>query len=335
MEITIRGISKSFGDTQALHPLDLSVRSGEFLTLLGPSGCGKTTLLRLIAGLEEPDKGEIYFGDKTVFSSGARKRMPVQKRNLGMVFQDFALWPHMTVFENVAFGLRARRQTEHLKERVDEAIRFVRLTGMEGRYPHELSGGQQQRVAFARAIAGRPEIILFDEPLSALDALLREEMREELVRLVRELGVTAVYVTHDQTEAMSMSDRIAVMRQGKVLQLGTSEDIYHRPLNEDVARFVGKSNWLAGEGKMFRPEHLAWTSTPGCRSWQAVVRQISYTGERYELELELEDGTRWTGYRMVRASIGEQTTVFVPEQHIYDFQSKEDNKHEKTSSYAG
>ncbi|WP_010277155.1 ABC transporter ATP-binding protein [Paenibacillus senegalensis] len=335
MEITIRDISKSFGGTKALHPLDLAVGSGEFLTLLGPSGCGKTTLLRLIAGLEEPDKGEILFGDKVVFSSAAGKRLPVQKRNLGMVFQDFALWPHMTVFENVAFALKARRQTDRLRERVKEAVRFVRLTGMEDRYPHELSGGQQQRVAFARAIAGRPEIILFDEPLSALDALLREEMRVELIRLVRELGVTAVYVTHDQSEAMSMSDRIAVMRQGRVLQLGTSEDIYHCPVNEDVARFVGKSNWLAAEEAMFRPEHLGWTAAPGCRSWRAVIRQVSYTGDRYELELELEDGTKWTGYRAARANAGERTTVYVPEQHIYKFLSKEEVIHEIKSSSAG
>ncbi len=335
MDITIRGITKSFGETKALHPLDLEVRSGEFLTLLGPSGCGKTTLLRLIAGLEEPDEGRIRFGDETVFDSASGTRMPVQKRNLGMVFQDFALWPHMTVFENVAFSLRARRQTDRLRESVDEAIRFVRLTGMEGRRPHELSGGQQQRVAFARAIAGRPRTILFDEPLSALDALLREEMRAELTRLVRELGVTAVYVTHDQAEAMSMSDRIAVMQQGRVLQHGTSEDIYHRPADERVARFVGKSNWLTAEGAMFRPEHLGWTETPECRSWRALVVQVSYTGERYELELELEDGARWIGYRTARAAVGERTTVYVPEHCIFRFQSKEEEMNETRSSYAG
>ena len=175
-----------------------------------------------------------------------------------MVFQDFALWPHMTVFDNVAFGLRATKQTNHLREKVEDAIKRVRLQGMEKRYPHELSGGQQQRVAFARAIVTKPHFILFDEPLSALDAILREEMRIELMDIVHSIGLTALYVTHDQTEAMSMSDQIIVMKQGEVLQKGTPEDIYVKPSHEFVAKFVGKANWLV-EGKMVRPEHVSWT----------------------------------------------------------------------------
>ena len=193
------------------------MKQGEFTTLLGPSGCGKTTLLRMIAGLEEPDKGEIYFGDQCMYSAKKIKTSP-HERNIGMVFQDFALWPHMTVFENVAFGLRATKQTNHLREKVEDAIKRVRLQGMEKRYPHELSGGQQQRVAFARAIVTKPHFILFDEPLSALDAILREEMRIELMDIVHSIGLTALYVTHDQIEAMSMSDQIIVMKQGEVLQ---------------------------------------------------------------------------------------------------------------------
>ena len=229
MEIRLQEITKAFGEKRVIAPTTFTIPSGKFTTLLGPSGCGKTTLLRMIAGLETPDTGEIWFDDRCVFSAANRVNLPPEKRGLGFVFQDFALWPHMTVFENVAFGLRAQKRAEHLKENVMEALRRVHLEDLAQRYPHQLSGGQQQRVAFARAIVIKPSCILFDEPLSALDALLREEMRHELKDLVSALGFTSVFVTHDQTEAMSMSDKIAVLHNGVVEQYATPEEIYHHP----------------------------------------------------------------------------------------------------------
>ena len=245
MEIRLDQIEKSFDKKQVIRPTTLTIKSGDFTTLLGPSGCGKTTLLRMIAGLETPDDGEIWLDDVCVFSKKRGVNLPPEKRNLSFVFQDFALWPHMTVFENVAFGLRARKDTVKLQERVRDALRTVHLEDFEKRYPHQLSGGQQQRVAFARAIAVQPKCILFDEPLSALDALLREEMRHELTELTSSLGITSVFVTHDQIEAMSMSDRIAILNGGYVEQYDTPEAIYHHPDTEFTARFVGKSNWLS------------------------------------------------------------------------------------------
>ena len=216
MEIRLEGVTKAFGGRTVIRPTTIRIESGSFTTLLGPSGCGKTTLLRMIAGLETPDTGEIFFDDWCVFSQEKRINVPPEKRGLGFVFQDFALWPHMSVFENVAFGLRAAGDVKDLDRRVKEALRAVQLDEFGQRYPHQLSGGQQQRVAFARAIVIEPKCILFDEPLSALDALLREEMRTELRELTSRLGITSVFVTHDQTEAMSMSDRIAVFYGGCV-----------------------------------------------------------------------------------------------------------------------
>ncbi|GBF77675.1 ABC transporter ATP-binding protein [Paenibacillus sp. 598K] len=318
MEVTLTGIAKAFDGTTALHPLDLTIPSGSFATLLGPSGCGKTTLLRLIAGLEQPDSGVIRIGGNTVCDMGKGVYLQPQQRELGMVFQDFALWPHMTVFENVAFGLKARGRRQEVKERVAEAIAAVRLQGMEKRYPHQLSGGQQQRVAFARSIASRAGLILFDEPLSALDALLRDEMREELVQMVRELGLTAIYVTHDQTEAMAMSDTIIVMQQGRVLQRGAPEAIYDKPSHPFVARFVGRSNWVEPERSLVRPEHVRWAAEPGDRIFAGEVSRVAYLGDRYEVAVRLDTGEVWTAYHHERLAIGEAVRLGVAERHIHD-----------------
>ncbi len=237
--LSLAGISKSFGATQAVVEVSLQVNKGEFFGLLGPSGCGKTTTLRMIAGLEKPDRGTISFAGQEITNH------PPEKRGFGMVFQNYALFPHLNVFENVAFGLRARHKpAAEVKERVSGALALVQLPGYEKRRVDELSGGQQQRVAIARAIAIEPALLLFDEPLSNLDVALREETRSELRELVTRLGLTAVYVTHDQEEAFALCDRIAVMVGGRILQIDKPRDLYQRPAQISVARFLGRNNLI-------------------------------------------------------------------------------------------
>ncbi len=241
MNITIREVVKRFGAVTAVDRADLAVRDGELFTLLGPSGCGKTTLLRLLAGFYQPDSGEIRFGDRVV--SG----LPPYERNIGMVFQNYALWPHMTVEANVAYGLKLRRLgTAEVAARLREGLRKVNLTGFESRYPGQLSGGQQQRVALARALVLNPDILLLDEPLSNLDAKIRVQVRAEIRKLQQELGITTIYVTHDQEEALSLSDRVAVMKDGRVLQIGAPKELYERPRTRFVADFVGTNNLVPG-----------------------------------------------------------------------------------------
>jgi ABC-type Fe3+/spermidine/putrescine transport system ATPase subunit len=241
MQISVRELSKRFGPVVAVDGVSLDIADGELFTLLGPSGCGKTTLLRLIAGFHRPDGGRIRFGERDVTD------LPTHARNIGMVFQNYALWPHMTVFQNVAYGLRLRRQRgAALEAQVGEGLRKVNLSGLGGRYPGQLSGGQQQRVALARALVLNPDILLLDEPLSNLDAKIRVQVRAEVRTLQQELGITTVYVTHDQEEALSLSDRVAVMRDGRVLQLGSPRELYERPRTRFVADFVGTNNLVPG-----------------------------------------------------------------------------------------
>ena len=247
--ITIKNLSKHFGKIAAVNDVSLTIESGSFLTLLGPSGCGKTTLLRCVAGLEDPDGGEIYIGNKLVFSHPKGISIPPGKRELGMVFQNYALWPHMKVDKNITFGLEIQKLgQEEMKKRMEESLAEVKMEGYEDRYPREMSGGQQQRIALARMLAYRPKVFLMDEPLSNLDARLRMDMRAELKRLHFSSGATTIYVTHDQVEALTMSSNIAVMKEGIIQQVDTPDRIYRFPANLFVADFIGnpKVNLLDG-----------------------------------------------------------------------------------------
>ena len=240
--IELKGISKYFGQTCALDNIDLAIRNGEFITLLGPSGCGKTTILRLISGFEQPSSGTVHINNEMV------NAVPPEKRHVNTVFQNYALFPHMTVAENVAFGLKMQKvPKDEMTRRVNEALRMVRMTKLANRRPSELSGGQQQRVAIARAVVNNPLVLLLDEPFSALDFKLRKRMQLEIKHLQRQLGITFVFVTHDQEEALAMSDRVVVMNEGVIEQTGTPVEIYEEPCNMFVARFVGDINVLSGE----------------------------------------------------------------------------------------
>lgn len=247
-EVRIEHVFKRFGDVTAVSDFDLTVKDGEFVSLLGPSGCGKTTSLRMIAGFERATEGEIYIGDYCVSSHIKNTFVPPEKRDIGMVFQSYAVWPHMTVTENVAYPLKIQKvPKEERAARVAEMLKLVHLDEYGSRYPHQLSGGQQQRVALARALVMRPGLLLLDEPLSNLDAKLRESMRFEISSIQKELGITVIYVTHDQSEAMTMSDRVVVMSRGVIQQIGTPYEIYRNPANKMVADFIGLVNFVEGE----------------------------------------------------------------------------------------
>ena len=237
--VIIKNAVKKYGDFTAVNGISLNIEQGEFFTLLGPSGCGKTTLLRMIAGFNTVDGGEICFDEQVI------NNLPAHKRDIGMVFQNYAIFPHLNVADNVAYGLKARKvPKEQITPRVDEALRMVQIDQLKARQPNELSGGQQQRVALARAFVIEPGVLLMDEPLSNLDAKLRVQMRTTIKKLQRRLGITTIYVTHDQEEALAISDRIAVMKEGNIMQIGRPEEIYRKPANPFVANFIGVSNFI-------------------------------------------------------------------------------------------
>jgi len=302
--VELVGLNKSFGAERAVRDLNLAVARGEFVTLLGPSGCGKTTTLRCIAGLERPDAGEIRIDGQVVTAPERGIHFNPEDRNIGMVFQSYAVWPHMTVFDNVAYGLRVRHADgAEMTARTKKALELVGLGHLADRYATKLSGGQRQRVALARAIAYEPKVILFDEPLSNLDAKLREQMRIELVRLQHEVGITSIYVTHDQAEALVMSDRVVVMNKGVIQQVGDPETIYARPANAFVANFIGVANLLEGKlvnrngdiseleiplGDGLAPLHLKAAGGEGASRGQKII--LSMRPEDISLHLQRPEG---------------------------------------------
>ncbi|GAA2381608.1 ABC transporter ATP-binding protein [Nonomuraea africana] len=288
--VDVRGISKRYGEAVALDDVSLHVRPGTFMTLLGSSGSGKSTLLNVVAGFTEPTSGTVEVDGTDI------TKAPPYKRDLGMVFQHYALFPHMTVFENVAFPLRRRRvRGAELTRKVAEALEVVELGALRDRRPAQLSGGQQQRVALARAIVFEPRVLLMDEPLGALDKRLREQLQLEIKRLHRELGITFVFVTHDQEEALTMSDSIALLRDGRIVQVGTPEDLYERPASRYVAEFLGESNLLGP--LLVRPQKVR-LSAPGTelpaghQAHDGKVLEVIYLGSGLRVEVELRDGSR-------------------------------------------
>ncbi len=290
-DIRLVGLVKRFGDFAAVDHVDLDIARGEFFTMLGPSGSGKTTTLRLIAGFDVPDAGRVELAGEDVV------RRPPFERDVNTVFQDYALFPHMSVLDNVAYGLKIRKVAKaERRTRAQEALEMVRLPDVGGRRPNQLSGGQRQRVALARAIVNRPRVLLLDEPLGALDLKLREEMQVELKQIQAEVGITFVYVTHDQDEALSMSDRIAVFNHGRIEQVGTPAEVYERPLTEFVAGFVGVSNMLERDGRRFtiRPEKIrllaAGDSTEGLHTEAGTIVDASYVGPATRFEVQLDQG---------------------------------------------
>lgn len=298
MQLTVSKLQKSFGAFQACKEVSFELEKGRLFGLLGPSGGGKTTILRMLAGLEYPDSGDIYFNGQRV------NNLPPQQRNIGFVFQNYALFRHMTVWDNIAFGLKLRKKSKaEIKSRVQHLLELVGLSGMEKRYPHQLSGGQRQRVAFARALAPEPELLLLDEPFAALDAKVRRDLRSWLKEMINRVGITTVFVTHDQEEAVEVADEIMVIHQGKLEQKGTPQEIYHFPQTSFVASFFGETQFVQpGKLKGFhayndveqaivRPEFvdigLLTEMPPTTASEKAKVRQVYFRGNHYQIEVEI------------------------------------------------
>lgn len=317
-DIILKNISHSFDTTRVLDSVDITIKKGDFFTLLGPSGCGKTTLLRILAGFIRPTEGQVLIGDTDI------TEWAPEKRNMGIVFQNYALFPNMTVRENISYGLKIRRQSKaQIKEKCDYYMDLAGLKELEGRRINELSGGQQQRVAIARALVIEPQMLLLDEPMSNLDVALRVKMREEIRAIQKKTGITTLFITHDQQEALSISDQIAVMRDGKVLQMGAPEDIYNHPNQEFVAYFVGTSNkvpqnlyedfGICGHTDapylFVRPEHMAISHDPQ-NGIPARVEEVKFSGMYYEYTVTTTDNT----YRVIEINRGDISKIW----HVND-----------------
>ena len=343
MRVAIKNLTKRFGTTAALDNVSFEIASQELFFLLGPSGCGKTTLLRLVAGFYAPDGGEIMFGDR------AMNGVPPHKRNTGMVFQNYALWPHMTVAENVAYGLDVRGiKGDEKNSRVAEALEIVQMGAYAERTPNQLSGGQQQRIALARALVIKPDLLLLDEPLSNLDAKLRLEMRDEIRRIHGQTKITTIYVTHDQKEALSLAQRMCVLRNGKIEQIGAPRDVYRTPANRFVADFIGETNWLAGtvagtDGQNirvktpvgvfdahgtykdadsvligFRPEAVQFVANAS-NTFAARIVGVNYLGEIEQYALEIAGGKVIKAFEqnpLAHRAVGNELTVHVRPQDV-------------------
>ncbi|WP_053955519.1 spermidine/putrescine ABC transporter ATP-binding protein [Inediibacterium massiliense] len=336
--IELRGITKSFGDKEVLCHMDLGIRPKEFVTLLGPSGCGKTTTLRIIGGFEQATRGDLYFEGERI------NKVPPFKRQINTVFQRYALFPHLNVFENIAFGLHIKKMEESLiKEKVKEMLKLVNLVGFEKRKINSLSGGQQQRIAIARALVNEPRVLLLDEPLGALDLKLRKEMQIELKKIQQRVGITFIYVTHDQEEALTMSDRVIVMSEGEIQQIGTPEDIYNEPVNQFVADFIGEGNIVDGimvkdfqvkiEEQLFtcvdkgfdenelievlvRPEDIDIVKEDE-GMLKGNVRSVVFKGVHYEMEIKDDNGLLWMVHSTDMARKGERVGLFIEPDAIH------------------
>ena len=330
--IDLQHITKSFDGQMILDDLNLYIRENEFLTLLGPSGCGKTTTLRILGGFETPDRGHVIFDDQDI------TKLPPNKRQLNTVFQKYALFTHMTIAENIAFGLKIKNKSKsYINDKIAYALKLVNLEGYGNRMPDSLSGGQQQRIAIARAIVNEPKVLLLDEPLGALDLKLRQDMQYELIRLKNELGITFIYVTHDQEEALTMSDTIVVMNQGYIQQIGSPEKIYNEPENAFVADFIGDSNIIGGimiEDKLveilsarfpcvdtgfgtnrpvdvvIRPEDII-LSSPADGGLAGIVTHLIFKGVHYEMEVTTPDGYEWLVHSTGMYPVGTQVGIDV------------------------
>ena len=339
--IRLEGIVKSFDDTMVLNGIDLSVEENQFVTLLGPSGCGKTTTLRIIAGFEKPDEGRVFFDGKDITD------MPANERPVNTVFQNYALFPHMNVGENIAFSLRVRNKSEdEIRSRVKKALKLVNLKGFENRRIDQLSGGQQQRIAMARAIVNEPRVLLLDEPLGALDLKLRQEMEYELVRLKNELGITFIYITHDQEEALTMSDKVVVMNEGFIQQEGSPQEIYDEPVNAFVADFIGDSNILSGQmvdEKVVKIDGVEYPCIDGTEEgfpprrrvdvvirpedidivpygkglWNGTIISKLFIGVHYEMLVQSENGkVEWLLQNYDQHDVGEKIGMYVDPENI-------------------